>query len=175
MGMDAGNGTKPVWLVPQAFTCDSPVWNEPTPEELKCQAYIGLVHGATGLLWYAFFTTEYWSGNPLDRGYWVLPDSKLWDAFPKLNAEVNTLAPIVLTGQSRGPAKCTSPDVHTCIWKYRGKSYILAVNTLYKPVKCTIKGLGEDAEVMFENKKVVTEDGILKASFKPLEVHVYKF
>lgn len=174
-GMDAGNGTKPVWLVPQAFTIDSPVWNEPTPEELKCQAYIGLVHGATGLLWYAFFTTEDYSGNALGRGYWVLSDSKLWDAFPKLNAEINTLAPIVLTGLNRGPSKCTSPDVHTCIWKYRGKSYLLAVNTLYKPVKCTIKGMGEDAEVMFENKKVVTEDGILKASFKPLEVHVYKF
>jgi hypothetical protein len=174
-GLEASKGMKPVWLVPQAFTIDTPWYKEPTPDEIKCQAYIGLVNGATGFLWYAFWTSEKCSDNPTGRGVWVLSDSKLWDGFRSLNAEINKLAPIILTGKNCGPVKCSSPDVQTCIWKYKGKSYLLAVNTLYKPVNCTIKGMGENAEVMFENKKVVTEDGILKASFKPLEVHVYKF
>jgi hypothetical protein len=173
--MDAGNGTKPIWLVPQAFTNDSPGCKEPTPEELKCQAYIGLVHGATGLIWYGFWTPEYWSDGHVDRGYWVLSESKLWDAFPKLNAEVSTLAPIILTGKSYGPVKCSSPDIHTCLWKYRGKSYLLTVNTLYTPVDCTIEGFGDNAEVLFENKKVITRGGSLRQKYKPLEVHVYKF
>lgn len=173
-GLDAGNGLKPVWLVPQAFTCDSG-WEEPTPEEIKCEAYIGLVNGATGLIWYAFWTPENWSDSPVGRGYWVLSDTKLWNAFRSLNAEVIKLAPIVLTGQNLGPVKCTSPAVHTCLWKYKGKSFLMAVNTLYTPVNCTLNGFGKQAEVMFENKKVVTEKGILNESFKPLEVHVYDF
>ncbi len=173
-GLDAGNGLKPVWLVPQAFTCDSG-WEEPTPEEIKCQAYIGLVNGATGLIWYAFWTPENWGDSPIGRGYWVLSDTKLWDAFKSLNAEVSKLAPIVLTGKNLGPVKCSSPDVQTCLWKYKGKSYLMAVNTLYTPVNCTIQGYGKQAEVMFENIKVVTKKGILNESFKPLEVHVYNF
>jgi len=174
-GFDASNGQKPVWMVPQAFTIDSALWKEPTPEELKAQAYISLVNGATGFVWYAFWSPEPWSESPAHRGCWVLSDTKLWDAFPKLNAEVTELAPIILTGKKMGPAKCSSPDVQTCLWKYKAKSYLLAVNTLYTPVKCKLYGFGDEAEVLFENKKVTGKNGVLEEVYKPLEVHVYKF
>jgi hypothetical protein len=172
---DAGNGSKAIWLVPQAFTIDSSYWKEPTPEELRCQAYIGLVHGATGFVWYAFWSSEDWSGNPKGRGCWYLPDSKLWDAFPKLNAEVSALAPIILTGQNLGPVRSSAADVHTCLWKYRGKSYLLAVNTQYHAVKCKLEGFGAQADVMFESRKVTTDAGVLSENFLPLEAHVYRF
>jgi len=175
MAMDAGKGTKAVWLVPQAFTINSEYWKEPTPEEIRCEAYIGLVHGATGFVWYAFWSSEDWSDNPKGRGCWYLPDSKLWDAFPKLNAEVSELAPIILTGRNLGPVKSTSADVHTCLWKYKGKSYLLAVNTQYHAVKCKLEGFGAEADVMFENRKVTTDAGTLNENFLPLEAHVYRF
>ena len=173
--MEAGKGNKALWLVPQAFTIDSPSWKEPTPEEVRCQAYIGLVHGATGLVWYAFWSPENWAGNPKGRNCWLLSDSKLWDSFPKLNAEVSALAPIILTGKNLGPVKTSTADVHTCLWKYKGKSYLLAVNTQYHAVKCKLEGFGAKADVMFESRKVTTNGGTLNENFLPLEAHVYRF
>ncbi len=173
--MDAGKGNKALWLVPQAFTIDSPSWKEPTPEEVRCQAYIGLVHGATGFVWYAFWSPENWAGNPKGRNCWLLSDSKLWDSFPKLNAEVSALAPIILTGRNMGPVKSSSSDVHTCLWKYKGKSYLLAVNTQYHAVKCKLEGFGTQADVMFEQRRVTTDGGVLNENFLPLEAHVYRF
>ncbi len=175
LAKQAGNGTMAVWLVSQAFGIDTWGVSEPTPEELKCQAYVGLVHGATGLIWYAFWSPEDYAGNTRGRNCWVLSDSKLWDAFPKLNAEVSALAPIILTGKNLGPVKSSSSDVHTCLWKYKGKSYLLAVNTQYQAVKCKLEGFGAQADVMFESRKVTTDNGVLNENFLPLEAHVYRF
>jgi len=175
-GNEASNGTKAVWLVPQAFTIGSTAWVEPTPDDLRCQAYVGLVHSVKGFIWYAFWTSEYWPGNSKGRNMWFLPDTALWDYFPKLNAEISDMAPVYLTGKSTGPVICTSKDVHTNLWKLNGKTYIIAVNATNKALDCEIGGFGKSAsEVKFESRKVTPSHGKITEHFKAMEAHVYQY
>lgn len=54
-------GRKPVWLVVQAMASPTHGWRMPKPEELRAMVYAGLIHGATGILYFAldsFVTRE---------------------------------------------------------------------------------------------------------------------
>jgi len=173
-GIEAGHGRVAVWVVPQAFAIDG-AWAEPTCEELRCQAYLSIVHGATGLIWYAWYTTEKWSQNGKGRNQWLLPDTPLWPYFTKLNAEINQLAPVILEGESKGPAACDADGIHSCVWTADGATYLLAVNPRTQEQKCHFTGLPEKpAEVLFEARRIVVQAGAFGDTFKPLEAHVYR-
>ncbi len=173
--MKAGEGRAPIWMVPQAFAIDS-TWEEPTNEELRCQTYLCITHGATGLVWYAYFTTEKFSGNPKGRDQWFLPDSHLWPYFTKLNAEISALTPVILEGERLGPVECDSDAVHTFAWEKDGQRTLIAVNALYEDAQATLKGLrGDEADVLGEDRKLPVRDGAVTDSFKPLAVHIYRY
>lgn len=173
-GLEATGGRKPIWVIPQAFTISSSPWSEPTPEELRCQAYISLVHGATGLIWYAFWTNEPYLENPKGRKQWYLPDSKLWDYFKILNQEIKEFAPVVMNGDSIGPAKSDSDQIHTNIWRWKGITYIAAVNPTDKLITCSISTPNaRSAMVTGENREIAIHTGILRDEFLPLAVHIY--
>jgi len=174
-GRTVGKGRTPIWLVPQAFTIDSH-WSEPTNEELCCQAYLGLIHGARALFWYAYYTHEKYSDNKNDRGHWFLPESHLWEYFPVLNAEVQALSEVVLTGDDLGPAGTSTKAIHTNAWDIGGKRYLLAVNATNEAADCELSGLrGETAQVMFEDRQVQVVEGKVKDSFGPYARHVYVY
>jgi|GEM_PF-1087198 len=173
-GIAAGGGRVPVWVVPQAFAIDN-AWAEPTGEELRCQAYLAIVHGATGLVWYAWFTTETWSQNPRGRRQWFLPDSPLWACFTTLNAEINDLAPVVLRGDPRGEANRNAEGIHSQLWKAGDETLLIAVNPRSEPRMGRFQDLpGGTAEVRFEDRQVPIEGGVLQDAFAPLAAHVYR-
>jgi hypothetical protein len=173
-GMKAGGGRVPIWVVPQAFAIDN-VWAEPTAAELRCQAYLSIVHGATGLIWYAWYTTEPWSQNPKGRKQWFLPDSPLWPYFTTLNAEIEHLAPLLLGGEARGPAACDAEVIHSHQWEAEGVTTLIAVNPRAEARTCRFSGLpGTVAEVSFEDRQLPLQGGAFSDSFAPLAVHVYR-
>lgn len=45
---------RPSWFVPQAFCCDLFTARFPTPQKARAQAYTAIIHGATGLLHFAW-------------------------------------------------------------------------------------------------------------------------
>lgn len=96
--LDRASATKkPVWLIPQCFAADG-VWREPRPDELSCIVYQGLCAGVRGLAYYALTSGEAYSGRPPFK-HWFLPGSPLlWDAVKEINAEVSSLAPVLLKG-----------------------------------------------------------------------------
>jgi hypothetical protein len=173
-GMKAGGGRMPIWVVPQAFAIDN-TWAEPTGVELRCQAYLSIVHGATGLIWYAWYTTEPWSQNPKGRNQWFLPDSPLWPYFTTLNAEINHLASVILQGEARGPAAGAAETVHSQRWEAEGATTLIAVNPLARELTCRFSSLpGTAAEVLFEDRQLPLQDGAFSDTFAPLAVHVYR-
>jgi hypothetical protein len=174
-GMKAGGGRVPIWVVPQAFAIDN-VWAEPTDVELRCQAYLSVVHGATGLVWYAWYTTEPWSQNPRGRKQWFLPDSPLWPYFTTLNAEIDQLAPTVLQGETRGPAAGDTATIHSQRWELDGVTTLIAVNPLAQEQSCRFTGLpGDAADVLFEGRQMPLQGGVGSDRFAPLAVHVYRY
>jgi hypothetical protein len=48
------DGKKPLWMVLQAFGGERRGWRMPEPETLRAMAYAAIVHGATGLIYFAF-------------------------------------------------------------------------------------------------------------------------
>ncbi|NLC55695.1 MAG: hypothetical protein GX774_02515 [Armatimonadetes bacterium] len=174
-GLAAGKGLAPIWMVPQAFTVDGSPWSEPTPAELRCQAYLCLARGATGLVWYAYWSPEPYAANPRGLNYWFLPDSPLWEAFRDLNAEIATVAPVILEGEALGPARCDQAALITQVWRHRGKQVLIAVNPTDQPVEATFTGLaGKSVEVLFEGRRQPIERGRLRDTFAPLAAHVYR-
>ncbi len=174
-GLAAGGGGKAVWMVPQAFAIDGP-FKEPTPEEVRCQAYVSIVHGATGLVWYAYYTTEPYTKNPRGRDQWFIPDTPLWPAFAKLNAEIAELTPTLVEGARVAGAASTSDAVHVQVWARGVGRTLIAVNVTDKPVRCALSGLsGGAAQVLFEGRTAVLAGGSLVEEFKPYEAHVYRW
>lgn len=148
----ASDRRRPVWLVVQAFASPLhwPVqrWLMPTPEELRAMAYSGIVAGATGLLYFAFDSFATRSGQvvgmapDIPESHGPTPDygglgrpplaatqderdagRRLWEAMPRLNAEIAALAPAFL-----------SPDAATRLsWSARGEG------ALAMPIRATLK------------------------------------
>jgi hypothetical protein len=173
-GRKAAAGRQPVWVVPQAFAIDN-AWAEPTGVELRCQAYLSIVSGATGLIWYAWYTTEPWSQNPRGRNQWFLPDSPLWPYFSELNAEISQLAAVILEGETRGAAVCDSDTIDSQRWEAGGATTLIAVNPRDQELTCRFGNLpGTAATVLFEDRQVPLQDGACSDTFAPWAVHVYR-
>jgi hypothetical protein len=164
---------KPMWSVPQAFAAGSGPM--PTPVDLKCQAYISLVNGATGIIWYAYFTDGQVTGSK--RGPWYLPDyPALWDYFPKLNAEVSRFAKIIVASKSTSAIKWSDPRIKSRSWITKSGTYIVAVNPMATNIHCNLqKPPGQEAMVWSEDRTLKTKSGVLNDSFVPYEVHIYEF
>lgn len=164
---------KPMWSVPQSF--DSGSGPMPRPEELKCQAYISLVNGATGIIWYAYFTDGQVTKSK--RGPWYLPDyPALWDYFPKLNSEVSRFGKVIVASKSTSAIKWSDPRIKSRSWATKSGTYIVAVNPMATNIHCNLpKPPGQNAAVWDENRTLQTKSGVLNDSFAPYEVHIYEF
>jgi hypothetical protein len=177
-------GHKPVWLVPQAFGWyqynskntdrgHTPTEAElkdgraPTFEEERCMTYLGLVHGAKGLIYYCYYDMR------------LLPQyAEMWGWMKKIAGEVKELEPVLLSPEDLGSVK-TTPDsdpVHTSLKRANGRLYLLAVNSGAAPCHAQFdlkRVLPKEVTVMFENRTVPARRTKLEADFAPLEVHVY--
>ncbi len=171
----AGVGERqPVWARLQAFGLEDTIYSLPTTEELRCQAYLSLVSGATGIIWDAYRLKP--SPDFGDATGWTLAQTPLWNYLGKLNAELSQIAPIVLAGKDYGPVQASDATVAARMWRYRGKWYVIAVNTSPRSVTCLLTLLERfEARVMFEDRKVDIVTTRLKDSFNPYEAHVYVF
>jgi hypothetical protein len=187
--MDTANaavrGSQPVWLVPQAFA-----WYQynsknpdrghlPTPEELKkgraptyaeerCMTYLGLTHGAKGLIYYCYYDLR------------VLPQYReMWAGMKKIAAEVKSLTPVLLSPDDPSPVK-VSPKrapLHTKLKRVGNQLYLLAVNSGDTPVNVKMKfsqPLEGPVNVLFENRQLPSAGRHFKDRFEPLEAHVYE-
>ncbi len=174
----AESAGKPMWNVPQAFAGgDDPkatMWLEPKPEQLRCQAYLGLVKGATGIIWYAYFTGETLPNSK--RGHWYLPDSPLWDYFGKLNTEVARFGEVLVQSESSAEVEWSDPRLQSRLWACKGKTFIVAVNPVTETLLCHLTNPpGREAKVWSEDRKQKSQSGLFRDSFGPYAVHIYEF
>ena len=129
MGLAArvNSETKPVWLCVQSF--ESGNWLMPSPRELRTQVYTGIVHGATGIMYFAMdsyvtraggvvgmgprelLNTSYYDAGGEGRGhgpwgvYHASPallemSAAVWEAVIETNTELLELAPVIFAPTS---------------------------------------------------------------------------
>ncbi len=168
---------KPVWAVLQAF--DWNVWrngvisgvHRPTPGEERCMTYLALVHGAKGIIYWAYTGSKYFI-----RDY---PDH--WQVMLRLAGELRELSPVLMSGL-RAPRLTITPPratLDTMVRRHAGSYYVFAVNRETSACKAALRLEGprpaRPIEVLFENRTVTARaDGTWQDTFDPLAVHVYR-
>jgi hypothetical protein len=125
--VEAVGGRKPAWFVPQAWM-GIDTWVYPTPLEERAQVYTAIIHGATGLLHFAWDSCTFraWDGNVYGgirpdiqaslpgcpNGTIIAEDQveqarELWDSLDAskggINEELETLKPVILSPTSSQP------------------------------------------------------------------------
>jgi hypothetical protein len=181
---EAVRGTQPVWLVPQAFAWyqynskNPDRGHTPTAEELntgrastceeeRCMTYLGLVHGANGLIYYCYYDLR------------VLPQYReMWQWMKSIAGEVKTLAPALLSTERPGPWSFEPEDtpVRARLLLHDKTLYLLAANPAKETCRVDFdfrRPTGPDVEVLFENRRLPSAKGRFEDEFPPLAVHVY--
>ncbi len=163
----------PVWCVPQAFGGGEWWGREPTPEEERCMTYLSIVHGATGI---QYFIRRPPGGNPFVPA--------LWGEIRRMAQEIKELTPVLLSHDPRPTVEVRVPgeEVHAAAWSYRGRAYVIAVNTVAQPTSVTLRcsvapAAGErEARVLGQQRSVpVTADGSLRDMLDAFGVRIYEY
>jgi hypothetical protein len=152
----------------------TPTWNyiagstifnhcrEISAEEQVAQTYGNVIKGASGL--------GYFFGQILGRRH--------WKAFRNLNEEMTALTPIIFSGEEIKQVAVSSKDILYMTRKYGDRIHIMAVNIHNRKVDAafdlSLLGKTGEAGVIFENRNLRVERGLLKDTFLPFERHVYK-
>jgi len=159
-------GTKPLGSALQTYT--SPGARMPTPDELRCIAYLHLIHGYK---WFGFYS--YYDGEPAGC---LARDPVLWSFTRALNCELRRLAPVIL---AEAPLQTVdadqAPEVFQAATKtVAGKRYLFAISGSKHPLSVALKVAGAQATVLFEEpRSVPIKAGLLQDQFAPCAVHVY--
>jgi len=177
-GVKAVQERKPVWVVPQlhkwAIYSGEDKDREPTYEEKRCMAYLGIIHGARGMIFYSYFDLS----REKNRSQ-APPEvfEKRWEEVTRIAGEIKSLIPIVLNGTSIASV-VSKPGVHANMIRVGGDVYIIAANASSAKPSDFVLGVPErtkpEAADVLTDKKVAIEGGVLREQFQPLEVKVYK-
>jgi hypothetical protein len=175
---------QPVWLVPQAFAWyqynsrnpdrghlpadeELRAGRAPTYEEERCMTYLGLIHGAKGLIYYCYYDLR------------VLPQYRqMWGWMKSIAAEVKTLTPALMSTESAGAWSLTPKEspVQASLFRQGNRLYLLAANPAQTARRVDFdlrRRTGTEVEVLFENRQLAAGQGRFADEFLPLAVHVY--
>ena len=164
---------KRVWCWLEANKISKGDGRSPTPEEVKTQIWMVLVHGANG---YGFFCHSWAAKRMKVSGI----EPEMQAALAPVNAEVHKLAPVLNSPTIAGGATVKASGggrVDLMVKRHGGATYVLAVNMQRKATQATIavKGAnGAAAEVLFEGRTVPLKGGALSDAFAPYAVHRYR-
>jgi hypothetical protein len=197
-------GQKPIWLVVGAFESEHPAtvqfpFRYPTPNQLRSMVYTGLIHGATGIVYYAWDSniTRFGiapraraavPGRPTASPLQALQAEQLWRTVSQVNQELKSLTPALLSPtvsdteysvSFEGVAITDSP-IRTLLKPLSETEWVLlAVNMDDALLQATIRfecGV-ESAEFMFEGETKIElqdEQKGIPLIFEPFETHVVR-
>ncbi len=140
--------TKPIWLAVQAYRSNEATL--PTPDQLRGMVFTGLIHGATGIIYFVYdsWVTRAWDvvgiapATPVSHGvhHPATPDEAresraLWAGTRDLNAELHRLTPQLLSPTATvsytvtvaGPSRTRSP-IRTMLKQRDGVYTLFACN-----------------------------------------------
>jgi len=164
---------KPIWVGLQAYRKPGRVDGRfPTPAEYRAQAYLALIHGAKGIMYYVG------SGS---QGFGILnrPEEGNWEYLKQLAAELRLMAPVFMAADAQGDV-AVIPETAPVSFRLKQTpegSVLLAVNRMDQPVQVSFR-LPETREgparVRFEDRSLGIHEGRLADAFQPFGVHVYE-
>jgi hypothetical protein len=145
----------------------------PTPEELRAEVWMSLIHGAAGIQYFCHRMTPL---NETD----CLDDTATAAALERINRELVELAPALNTQSYRLTPSSTEDGVpvRAVLKQLNRERYIFAVGMADGATTATFPLPGIDGstsiDVIGENRVIVPGDGSFDDTFEPYAVHLYR-
>jgi hypothetical protein len=161
------NTDKPIWVGVQSYKKRNGRY--PNPTEYRAQAYIALIHGAKGLMWY---------GGSVQGGIYLAPEEGHWDELKSLVRELNGLQDVFMSADGTTPAfEPKEAPISVVLKRTPTRTVLLVANRGGASVdaKFTLDRITDTAaDVVSENRTCAVRDGRLSDHFEPYQVHVYE-
>ncbi len=131
---------KPIWAGVQAYRKPGATERYPTPGEYRAQAYLALISGAKGLMWYGGSVTGGLFGNPRD-GH--------WEELRALVHEISSLAPLLVTPARPTPVVVPAAGTVSAGWRETGgHGVLMVVNRSQQPWQGEVRVPGLKASTL---------------------------
>lgn len=169
-----GEAKKPVWCWIEVTKIDSKnSKRQPTPEEVKAEVWMALIHGATGFGYFCH------SWTPALNDAALLSDAVMLPAVTAINKEITSLAPVLNSKSTSGYASVTSSNsavpIDIMTKNVGAANYLFAVGMRPGTTTATFTvSSGDKAEVIGENRTVAIASGKFTDNFASYGVHLYK-
>jgi ferric-dicitrate binding protein FerR (iron transport regulator) len=164
-------GRKPVWSFVEGSRIESD--RKPTPAQVRAEAWLGIIHGSTGLV---YFVHE-WKPRVTDHA--LLEDPELLAAVTALNRQIRSLAPVLNSPTVKGEVSVGSGSggvpVGALVKRCDGALYVFAAALREGSAVATFTvPAGSLAEVLGEGREIEIRQGRFSDAFKPWDVHLYR-
>jgi hypothetical protein len=167
--------SKPVWNCIETTRIET-TGRKPTPAEVRAQAWMSLIHGSRGLIYFVHqFTPTF-----VEAG--LLADAKMSAAVTAINREITQLAPVLNspsgTNQVHVRTFNSAAPVATLTKQHGPFTYIFAV--AMRPLTTEVEFAGANfqnattVEVIGESRTRPILQGKFTDTFAPYEVHLYR-
>ena len=168
----SGN-SKPSWCWIETTRISEKAKRKPTPEEVKAQVWMAIIHGAKG---FGYFCHSF-VGKTNDAA--LLEDEIMIKHVRHINKQVTSLAAVLNSPDTRGYATVTGSNASVpvdILTKKRGKSnYIFAVAMRGEKTTATFKvRSGKTVEVIGEDRTLQIKKGKFSDVFSGYGVHLYR-
>jgi hypothetical protein len=170
-----GHGKKVIWNCIEC-TRISNLKRKPTPHEVRCEAWMSLIHGSQGLI---YFVHQF---KPTFREAALLDDPEMLEAVTGLNRQITELAPVLNSptledAAVADPANATVPIA--CMAKrHEGATYLFTVAMRDRATKAifTLKGVNGEktVDVLGEKRTLTARNGVFSDEFGGWDVHLYR-
>jgi hypothetical protein len=169
--------TKPLWIAIQAYAQPWEHSRYPTPAEYRAMAYLSIINGVKGL-WFYTGSGEHDFHHKL-AGLLNQPENSHWAYVQTLLRELHEATPIIMAPavSDRLTLSPENAPVEFTERKLNGNLYLIAANKSVHAQTVEFMGpalIGRRAQVLFETHPATIQAGVLRESFEPLEVHVFK-
>jgi hypothetical protein len=160
---------KPVWACIECTHIGN-ADKKPTPEQVKAEVWMALIHGAGGIIYFA----HQFAPRFVEAG--LLEDAEMCQAVTQLNRQIQELAPALTSPAPAEGATFSTKGVALLTRRQGNATYVFAVGMTNAPVKGTIslKGAAGAVEVLGEQRQLTASATSWSDSFSPYQVHLYR-
>jgi hypothetical protein len=168
------NGRKPVWNVIETTHIDSTAM--PTPHQVRAEVWMSLVHGSTGIFYFA----HEWQPRFREAGLLYYPEMRA--AVGELNRQIHDLAPVLHRPSLAGAVAVASTDpavpVDLMVKRSGAWTYVFAVAMRDAPTTATFTFAGPvphgAVEVIGEDRTLPLAGHSFTDAFAGYDVHLYR-
>lgn len=167
------NDSKPTWCWIETTRISEKAPRRPTPEEVKAQVWMALIHGAKGI---GYFCHSF-VGKTDDAA--LLHDKEMSRCVKAINEQVTVLAPVLNSPDIADYATVHSANdsvpVDILTKKYDGAHYVFAAAMRNNNTTATFKvRSGRTVEVIGENRTLYIKRKRFRDDFSGYDVHLYR-